>query len=409
MIDIDELPAGWGLASLGQLVQPSKTKIDPALVPDAAYVGLEHIEPHTRRIIGQGRGKDVKSSKAVFQAGDVLYGKLRPYLNKVAIPSFDGIASTDVLVFPESSHVTAQFLARLLNSAAFVDLAHQSSAGMELPRTSWKSLRDIQVPVPPIDEQRRIIERLDEIDTYREGAIAHLEKSRGILDGVHRAVIAAACSGSLTEDWRRDNTGGSDGEAPFGWEIVQLHEIVECLDRFRKPVNSAERAARAGSVPYYGANGRVGWIDDALFDETLVLVVEDETFTGRTRPFSYIVSGPAWVNNHAHVLRASPRVSPEALNILLSYYDFIPLTSGSTGRRKLTQKALMAAEISLPPLVEQREIVRRVEQMIASSLMVGAKVDVARRLLARTGQAALATALRGELFDGGDDRSGSDS
>jgi type I restriction enzyme, S subunit len=66
---------------------------------------------------------------------------------------------------------------------------------------------------------------------------------------------------------------------------------MECLDSRRKPVNASDRAKRVGNIAYYSANGRVGWIDEALFNETLVLVVEDETFTGRLKPFSYLISG----------------------------------------------------------------------------------------------------------------------
>src|SRR5438477_621454 len=103
------LPEGWVLVPLGELIAPSKEKVEPRERADSPYLSLEHIESGTAGIIGRGQGSDVTSTKAVFRPGDVLYGKLRPYLNKVCIPDFEGICSTDILVFPKSLLIQSQF------------------------------------------------------------------------------------------------------------------------------------------------------------------------------------------------------------------------------------------------------------------------------------------------------------
>ena len=151
-------------------------------------------------------------------------------------------------------------------------------------------------------------------------------------------------------------------EIPKHWMAIPVDSVAFSLDHLRVPVNKDERLERNGNVPYYGANGRVGWIDKSLFNEPLVLVVEDETFIGRTKPFSYLISGPSWVNNHAHVLRPSSVISPDFLNFSLMYYPFSPLTSGTTGRRKLTQPTLLGIKIPVPPLDEQKRIVQKVKE-----------------------------------------------
>ena len=148
------------------------------------------------------------------------------------------------------------------------------------------------------------------------------------------------------------------------WCATRVGDVSECLDYLRVPVNKGERLAAHGTVPYYGANGQVGWIDKYLFDEELVLVVEDETFIGRTKPFSYIIRGKSWVNNHAHILRPLGGITANFLDLVLCRYPFIPLTSGTTNRRKLTQPSLMDAQIALPPLAEQRRIVAKVEELM---------------------------------------------
>jgi type I restriction enzyme S subunit len=162
----------------------------------------------------------------------------------------------------------------------------------------------------------------------------------------------------------------------------------------RKPVNKLERAKRPGNIPYLGANGQTGWIDVPLFDEELVLVVEDETFVGRTDPFCYYFADPCWVNNHTHVLRARPEVvSAKYLNLALSYYPFIPLTTGSTGRRKLTKAALMTAPISVPSLKKQAEVINEVERCLSIAREVEAEVDTNLKRAHALRQASLAAAF----------------
>ena len=186
-----------------------------------------------------------------------------------------------------------------------------------------------------------------------------------------------------------------DENLPNNWCATRVGDISDCLDYLRVPVNKGERLAAYGTVPYYGANGQVGWIDKHLFDEELVLVVEDETFIGRTKPFSYVIRGKSWVNNHAHVLRPLGGVTAGFLDLILCRYPFIPLTSGTTNRRKLTQPSLIDAQIALPPLAEQRRIVAKVEQLMAL-------VDALETQLAasRATAANLLSALVAELTTG---------
>jgi type I restriction enzyme, S subunit len=179
---------------------------------------------------------------------------------------------------------------------------------------------------------------------------------------------------------------------PAGWCLASVASVADCLDFMRKPIKKDERQVQGASVPYYGANGQVGWIEDFLFDEDLVLVVEDETFIGRTKPFSYIVRGKSWVNNHAHVLRPLAGMTADYLNLCLQRYDFIPLTSGTTNRRKLTKAGLLDAQFMVAPLAEQARIVTRVAQLRRLC------ADLRQRLAAsQSTQAHLAEALVQEV------------
>jgi type I restriction enzyme S subunit len=143
-----------------------------------------------------------------------------------------------------------------------------------------------------------------------------------------------------------------------GWIETRLVDAVEVLDRFRKPVNSTEREGRLGSIPYYGANGQTGWIDDSIFDEELVLLGEDAIdFADPNARKAYLISGPSWVNNHAHVLRAKPeKVYSYFLAESLNKVDYSKYVSFGT-RSKLTQGSMNGMTLFLPPLPQQARIV----------------------------------------------------
>lgn len=162
---------------------------------------------------------------------------------------------------------------------------------------------------------------------------------------------------------------------PKHWEIYPLSELVEILDTLRVPVNSSERSKRPGKVPYYGATGQVGTIDKAIFNEELLILGEDGVqFFDPNKPKAYKISGPAWVNNHAHVLR--PKKDRVLLNFLLYFlnqFNFKGYANGTT-RLKLTQGAMNSIPVPLPTIDEQHKIVEILVDQL--SRLDAALVDV---------------------------------
>ena len=150
------------------------------------------------------------------------------------------------------------------------------------------------------------------------------------------------------------------------WEISPLSELVDVLDNLRVPVNSSERSKRPGSVPYYGATGQVGTIDKAIFNEELLILGEDGVqFFDPNKPKAYKISGPAWVNNHAHVLR--PRKEKVLLTFLLHFlnqFNYVGYANGTT-RLKLTQGAMNSIPVRLPSIDEQHKIVELLEDHLS--------------------------------------------
>ena len=153
------------------------------------------------------------------------------------------------------------------------------------------------------------------------------------------------------------------------WSYRPFEEVVEISDTQRKPVNNKERAARIEGkqpqdlFPYYGATGQVGLIDGYITDGEYVLLGEDGApFLNPTATKAYIITGKAWVNNHAHVLRS--KYDNQFLCYYLNSLNYKGLVSGTT-RLKLTQGAMKQIVIPVPALEEQVRIVARIDELFS--------------------------------------------
>lgn len=149
------------------------------------------------------------------------------------------------------------------------------------------------------------------------------------------------------------------------WPLKPLLDVVDLLDSQRVPVKAADRTVRPGDVPYYGATGQVGFIDRPLFDEPLLLLGEDGVpFLDPYKPKAYLIDGPAWVNNHAHVIRVREGLLRPFLLHALNSFDYRGHVNGTT-RLKLTQAAMRSMTVPVPDLGEQRQIVEILESHLS--------------------------------------------
>ena len=185
MTQIGEIPDGWNVKELYQVSEPRKEMIEPMKYMSEHYVGLENISPGQLRIFSYGDATDLKSSKFKFKKGDILYGKLRPYLDKVALAETDGVCSTDIIPIV-SRNVNARFLAYMLHSDLFLQFVKSTISGTNHPRTAWKQMSLFLVPFPSISEQQKIAEILTTVDRKLEllrNKRAHLEElKKGMME-----------------------------------------------------------------------------------------------------------------------------------------------------------------------------------------------------------------------------------
>lgn len=149
-------PRGWKAESFGDVCIRVQDSASPTPDGQRLYLGLEHLASGFPALVGRGSESEVRSGKTAFRKGDVLFGKLRPYLRKSALVGEDGICSTDILVFRASDKNLAEFLCLLTHTDEFVGHAKATTSGVQHPRTSWASLREFRLHVPPLAEQRKI-------------------------------------------------------------------------------------------------------------------------------------------------------------------------------------------------------------------------------------------------------------
>jgi type I restriction enzyme S subunit len=153
---------------------------------------------------------------------------------------------------------------------------------------------------------------------------------------------------------------------PDNWGISDIETCIHILDNKRKPVSAKERAKRLGEIPYYGATGIAGYIDDYIFNEELVLLGEDGApFLDRGKDVAYLIKGKSWVNNHAHVLKAKNNITTNKFVLyFLNQFNYEGFVGGTT-RLKLNQGNLRKIPIVLPPRPEQDRIVAKVDTLLA--------------------------------------------
>ena len=227
-----KLPKGWIKTTLGEVAQPSRERVSPAEVPAMPYVGLEHVEPHTMKLLGHGYGSEVRSSCLRFSRGDVLYGRMRPYLNKVWVAEFDGVCSAEFIVFPRRDEISSQFLAARLNSEDFVTFANGQVSG-ERPRVDFDKLSRFPILLPPAAEQERITAKLDAALSALRRAESASARARGRLQRYRTAVLRAAVIGDLTREWRAKHRA-SKQEAVGAGETLLSQLLIARQSRQKK-------------------------------------------------------------------------------------------------------------------------------------------------------------------------------
>lgn len=148
---VDGVPQGWERKTLGDLCREVRDMVLPeALEPDTPYIGLEHIPRRSISLNDWGTVEEVTSSKCRFKAGEIIFGKIRPYFHKVGVAFVDGVTSSDAIVVRPIDETLHGLVLMTMSSDEFVAVtSQQMKEGSKMPRADWKQMKAFSVPVPP--------------------------------------------------------------------------------------------------------------------------------------------------------------------------------------------------------------------------------------------------------------------
>lgn len=197
-------------------------QVDPTSRSDGVYVGLEHISSGRFIRIGEGKPSDVQSAKYSFQPGDVLYGKLRPYLDKAVLANDAGICTTELLVLRPKKGVDPRFLVGVVHTPSFVEHAVTGTTGAQHPRTSWSRIGEFALPSFDSDQQTKFADLLWTVHdtlTANEAAIK-------VAGELKRASMQELFTRGLRGEAQKET---EIGPVPESWDVVEFGSVRDSL------------------------------------------------------------------------------------------------------------------------------------------------------------------------------------
>lgn len=427
---MSELPKGWSITSLGDICDQPKQR-EPADEEEFIYIDIASIDRDLKVVTGSQHllGKNAPSrARKEVETGDVIVSMTRPNLNAVALIGAQHhgcIASTgfDVL---RPIEVDPRWIFAAVQSASFIESMCDKVQGALYPAIKAADIREYKIPLPPLAEQIRIAQKLDELLTQVNTLKARIGTIPARLKRLRQSILAAAVSGQLTEEWRKkisaaQPTSAETGALPSGWETDRLDNHFSAKNGKAFPSsayqNSGVKLIRPGNLHI---SGKVSWslentvhLDQSYADSNNSFLISKgaivmnltaqslkDDFLGRACIFSD--NTPALLNQRQCTFK------PTASNKIESNYIFIyfrspqfreyinTLVSGSIIKHIYT-KQLSEHEIPIPPSSEQKEIVRVTEHFLAFVDQLEDKLSTANNLTKKLPQNILNKALSGEL------------
>ena len=433
------IPTSWVWARLGEITTFGECDKASDIADTTWVLDLEDIEKSTGRIVRRVTFAERRSlsDKNVFRAQDVLYGKLRPYLNKVAVADADGVCTTEILPFRGYGDIDPHYLRTVIQSPYFLGYVNAKSYGMKMPRLGTDDGRNAWISLPPLAEQHRIVARVEELmklcDALEQNGRLADEQHARLTSTLFDALAASESAQALAENWQRvaehfdvllDRSQAIDAleqtilrlafdgilvvpdtpamDAPF----VPSGSVVDYLNGYAfKSEWFRPRGTRLARNLNVG-HGSLQWREAACVDDGIA--AELSRFSLRAGDILISLDRPiistglkyAEVSPHdlpclllQRVARLQPdgtRLLPRYLLLWLNSPQFMgAIDPGrSNGVPHISTRQLQSIALRLPSLAEQRRIVAHVEEL---RRLCG---DLRQRLTrARETQSRLADAL----------------
>ena len=227
---LGESPAHWEVKRLKYVAPTRNAKLDNK-PEDTIYVGLENIESWTGKLLLDNQADTVDSTVVTFSPGDVLFGKLRPYLAKAAHPDFNGTATGEVLVMRPTIDLSQSYLTFCLLNEPWIHWVDTLTYGARMPRVSPDEVASSFIPLPPLPEQRAIADFLDRETARIDELVSKKERFIELLQEKRSALITRAVTRGLDPDApMKDTSVEWLGEIPAHWEVKRLKYLADFIN-----------------------------------------------------------------------------------------------------------------------------------------------------------------------------------
>ena len=272
---LGHIPAHWAVRRL-KLSVANSTEQTNKRHEHEIYLALEHVESWTGRYSDAGPDVVFDSQVKRFRAGDVLFGKLRPYLAKVVRPDRDGVCVGEFLVLrPRDCTMLPDYLKWLLRTKPVINAINASTYGTKMPRTNWQFIGGMKQPLPPLPEQEAIARYLDYVERRIRRYIDAKQKLVGLLEELKQATIYEAVTRGLDPDVPLKPSGVEWlGHIPAHWGKAR----VKYLCRFKYGDSLPANARIKGDIPVFGSNGPIGTHNSANTLSPVILIGRKGSF-----------------------------------------------------------------------------------------------------------------------------------
>jgi type I restriction enzyme S subunit len=406
---LGDVPEHWEVKRLKMAAVLTDKKVEADEENPVPYIGLEHIESWTGRLLPIDPDLVPTGIANAFEAGSVLFGKLRPYLAKACTPDFSGLCSTELLVL-QGHDLDRHSLRYTLLSEGFIDLVDSSTYGSKMPRANWSFIADCVIPVPSpaeqpaiaayldqetgridelVDKKRDLIERLKEKRT----ALISRTVTRGVPADLPPATLAKleALAGQKLPINPPLKPSGIDwlGDVPEHWEVKRLSYLA--LLQSGENITS-EMIAEGGDYPVFGGNGFRGYYHRFTHKGHFALIGRQGALCGNVN----YAKGEFWASEHALVVTPLVDFSVTWMGELLRSMNLgqYSITAAQPG---ISAEVIRSLRIPVPPLPEQRAIASYLDEETAKLDALVAKVETAIERLHEYRTALITAAVTGKI------------
>ena len=351
---------------LSDLCDLVSQQVNPYHQPEeTVYVGLEHVATGHFVRMGNGKASDVQSSKCVFRPDDILYGKLRPYLDKAVLVQEEGICSTDLIVLRHKKGVDPRFLIGVIHSKNFLEYAVAGTTGVQHPRTSWSHIREFSIPEFTLDEQKRIAK----VSWLVYKGITTSEALIKAGSDLKRATMQKLFTCGLRDEPQKQT---EIGLVPESWEVAPLGDYFEIVQGLSLRGNLATDGT---GIPFLRTSnvywGRIDLLNISRMDvETTAmrdlqygdLLVCEGGEIGRAAVWSNEIENCTY-QNHVYRLRPTikgkinPKFAMRWLEEGFCHRRVYEGTGNKTTIPNLSRSRLSGLKMPITTLDEQNEIV----------------------------------------------------